>query len=152
MEEEFGDSLEIEWRSFLLRPRPREKRNLASFARYTESWLRPAAEPDAPSFRVWQGSDLPQSIDHSSDAFRIQRQSIQQGIIQPIGSTGIQVLAILGNEFMLFLYQVIGNGIQGVILARRIGRSQQPGCRSGTATQIMHIAFYIVTAHLLRIG
>ena len=61
MEEEFGDSLEIEWRSFLLRPRPAEKRDLEKFARYTESWLRPAAEPDAPSFRVWESGDGPPS-------------------------------------------------------------------------------------------
>jgi predicted DsbA family dithiol-disulfide isomerase len=61
MEEEFGDSLEIEWRSFLLRPRPAEKRDLGSFARYTQSWLRPAAEPDAPPFRVWQSGEGPPS-------------------------------------------------------------------------------------------
>jgi predicted DsbA family dithiol-disulfide isomerase len=61
MEEEFGDALEIEWRSFLLRPRPAEKRDLEKFARYTQSWLRPAAEPDAPSFRVWKSSEGPPS-------------------------------------------------------------------------------------------
>jgi len=61
MEEEFGDSLDIEWRSFLLRPRPGEKRDLAKFVRYTQSWLRPASEPDAPSFQVWQSSDGPPS-------------------------------------------------------------------------------------------
>jgi predicted DsbA family dithiol-disulfide isomerase len=61
MEEEFGDALEIEWRSFLLRPRPGEKRDLERFVRYTQSWLRPAAEPDAPSFRVWASGDGPPS-------------------------------------------------------------------------------------------
>jgi predicted DsbA family dithiol-disulfide isomerase len=61
MEEEFGDSLEIEWRSFLLRPRPAETRDLEEFARYTQSWLRPAAEPDAPPFRVWEGQEGPPS-------------------------------------------------------------------------------------------
>ena len=29
--------------------------------RYTQSWLRPAAEPDAPPFRVWESSDGPPS-------------------------------------------------------------------------------------------
>jgi predicted DsbA family dithiol-disulfide isomerase len=61
MEEEFGDSLEIEWRSFLLRPRPGEKRDLERFVRYTQSWLRPAAEPDAPCFRVWASGEGPPS-------------------------------------------------------------------------------------------
>jgi predicted DsbA family dithiol-disulfide isomerase len=61
MEEEFGDALEIEWRSFLLRPRPAERRDLEKFVRYTQSWLRPAAEPDAPPFRVWESGDGPPS-------------------------------------------------------------------------------------------
>jgi predicted DsbA family dithiol-disulfide isomerase len=61
MEGEFGDSLEIEWRSFLLRPHPVEKRDLEKFVRYTESWLRPAAEPDAPRFQVWQSDEGPPS-------------------------------------------------------------------------------------------
>jgi len=59
MEEEFGDSLEIEWRSFLLRPRPAEGRDLAKFMRYTQSWLRPGAEPDAPPFQVWESREGP---------------------------------------------------------------------------------------------
>jgi predicted DsbA family dithiol-disulfide isomerase len=61
MKEEFGDGLEVEWRSFLLRPRPAEGRDLEAFVRYTQSWLRPAAEPDAPSFRVWESSEGPPS-------------------------------------------------------------------------------------------
>ena len=51
LEEEFGDALRIEWRAFLLRPTPQESRTLERFRAYTQSWLRPAAEPDAPSFR-----------------------------------------------------------------------------------------------------
>jgi predicted DsbA family dithiol-disulfide isomerase len=61
MEEEFGDSLEVEWRSFLLRPRPVPGRDMEKFARYTQSWLRPAAEPDAPDFRVWESGEGPPS-------------------------------------------------------------------------------------------
>jgi predicted DsbA family dithiol-disulfide isomerase len=61
IEEEFGDSVDIEWRSFLLRPSPGEKRDLEKFVRYTQSWLRPGAEPDAPTFRVWQSSEGPPS-------------------------------------------------------------------------------------------
>lgn len=61
IEEEFGDSLEIEWRSFLLRPTPNQTRDLQKFVRYTESWLRPAAEADAPTFRVWQSDEGPPS-------------------------------------------------------------------------------------------
>jgi predicted DsbA family dithiol-disulfide isomerase len=53
LEEEFGDDLAVEWRSFLLRPRPGDARTLDDFRAYTQSWMRPAAEPDAGTFRVW---------------------------------------------------------------------------------------------------
>jgi predicted DsbA family dithiol-disulfide isomerase len=77
MEEEFGDDLEIEWRSFLLRPHPGggapgfpsaddpprrvSAEALEKFRRYTESWRRPAAEPDAGEFHVWEGETPPPS-------------------------------------------------------------------------------------------
>lgn len=67
VEEEFAGRVEIEWRAFLLRPSPRpvpdspeaEARALEEFVRYTGSWLRPAAEPDAATFRVWETTEGP---------------------------------------------------------------------------------------------
>jgi len=62
LENRHPDTLELEWRSFLLRPQPRPgERSLEKFRRYTESWLRPAAEPDSGTFRVWQGEQGPPS-------------------------------------------------------------------------------------------
>lgn len=61
IEEEFGARVQIEWRSFLLRPQPDPRRTLEKFRAYTRSWLRPAAEPDAPTFRVWQSDAGPPS-------------------------------------------------------------------------------------------
>jgi predicted DsbA family dithiol-disulfide isomerase len=61
LQHELGDALALEWRSFLLRPRPEPGRELEKFMRYTQSWLRPAAEPDAPVFRVWESSEGPPS-------------------------------------------------------------------------------------------
>lgn len=58
---EAGGALELEWRSFLLRPRPEPGRDLLKFVRYTQSWLRPASEPDAPVFRVWESTEGPPS-------------------------------------------------------------------------------------------
>jgi predicted DsbA family dithiol-disulfide isomerase len=58
---ELGDALSLEWRSFLLRPRPEPGRDLEKFMRYTQSWLRPAAEEDAPVFRVWESTEGPPS-------------------------------------------------------------------------------------------
>jgi len=53
--------VEVEWRSYLLRPRPSAGRDLERFRAYTESWQRPAAEPDAGRFRTWQGDEGPPS-------------------------------------------------------------------------------------------
>lgn len=58
--EEFADACRIEWKSFLLRPRP-EPRSLEDFRRYTESWRRPAAEPESGSFTVWSTDEPPPS-------------------------------------------------------------------------------------------
>ena len=61
IEAESGGALELDWRSYLLRPRPQAERELQEFVRYTQGWLRPAAEPDAPRFRVWESSEGPPS-------------------------------------------------------------------------------------------
>lgn len=53
IEEEFAGRVVVEWRTFLLRPRPDPARTLEQFRAYTKSWLRPAAEPDSGTFRVW---------------------------------------------------------------------------------------------------
>ena len=58
LKEEFGDDLELEFKTYLLRPRP-EERDLEKFMRYTQSWMRPASEPDAPTFRVWETTEGP---------------------------------------------------------------------------------------------
>jgi predicted DsbA family dithiol-disulfide isomerase len=58
LEDEFEGRISIEWRSYLLRPVRRENRDPEKFRRYTESWKRPAEEPDAGDFRAW-ASDAP---------------------------------------------------------------------------------------------
>ena len=66
LEQELGPALELEWRAFLLRPTPRPAGGdadeaLRRFVQYTQSWLRPAAEADAGTFRVWETSEGPPS-------------------------------------------------------------------------------------------
>jgi predicted DsbA family dithiol-disulfide isomerase len=61
IEEEFGDRVRVEWRSFLLRPQPDPSRTLERFRAYTQSWLRAAADDDAGTFRVWEGDAGPPS-------------------------------------------------------------------------------------------
>ncbi len=61
IEAEFAGQVEIEWRTFLLRPQPDPGRTLEKFRRYTESWRRPAEEADAGTFQVWQGDAGPPS-------------------------------------------------------------------------------------------
>ncbi|HVM96426.1 MAG TPA: DsbA family protein [Candidatus Acidoferrales bacterium] len=61
VEEEFGDQLVVDWRSFLLRPKPDPRRTLEKFREYTRSWLRPAAETDSGTFHVWESAAGPPS-------------------------------------------------------------------------------------------
>jgi predicted DsbA family dithiol-disulfide isomerase len=65
LREELGGRLELEYRAFLLRPRPRgpgdpEARH-ERFVAYTGSWQRAAAEADAPVFRTWASAEGPPS-------------------------------------------------------------------------------------------
>jgi predicted DsbA family dithiol-disulfide isomerase len=53
LEDELGDRVRVSHRSFLLRPQPDPSRTLDAFRAYTQSWLRPAADPDGGTFRVW---------------------------------------------------------------------------------------------------
>ncbi len=55
IEDEFGPELRVEWRSYLLRPDPSARGDRERFRAYTQSWLRPASEPDSGEFRPWQG-------------------------------------------------------------------------------------------------
>lgn len=53
VQEQLGDALAIEWRSYLLRPQAQPGRDLEKFRAYTQGWLRVAEdEPRAP-FRPW---------------------------------------------------------------------------------------------------
>jgi predicted DsbA family dithiol-disulfide isomerase len=58
---ESDGAVHLEWRSYLLRPDPEPGRSLEKFRAYTQSWLRPAAEPDSGTFRVWQSDAGPPS-------------------------------------------------------------------------------------------
>jgi len=69
--------VEIEWRSFLLRPRPSAGRDLERFRAYTESWQRPASEPDAGHFRTWQGDAGPPT--HSLPPHLVAKAAALQG-------------------------------------------------------------------------
>jgi len=69
--------VEVEWRSYLLRPRPSAPRDLERFRAYTESWQRPAAEEDAGRFRTWQGDEGPPS--HSLPPHGVAKAAAQVG-------------------------------------------------------------------------
>jgi predicted DsbA family dithiol-disulfide isomerase len=61
LEQELGDAVSVEWRSYLLRPNATGGRDLERFREYTRSWSRPAAEPESGEFRPWQGDAGPPS-------------------------------------------------------------------------------------------
>lgn len=75
--DELAGHVELEWRAFLLRPEPRAGRDRERFRAYTQSWLRPAAEPDAGEFRVWDGDADPPS--HSVPPQRVARAAAALG-------------------------------------------------------------------------
>jgi predicted DsbA family dithiol-disulfide isomerase len=77
VEAEHAGALSLTWRSYLLRPRPEEGRDLEKFVRYTQGWLRPAAEPDAPRFRVWESGEGPPT--HSVPAHLVARAARRLG-------------------------------------------------------------------------
>ncbi len=77
LEEEFGDALRVEWRSFLLRPEPRPGRDLETFRSYTRSWQRPAEQVDAGEFRSWQGDAGPPT--HSVPPHRVAKAAARHG-------------------------------------------------------------------------
>lgn len=76
LEEEFGDALRVEWRAFLLRPTP-QARTLEKFRAYTQSWLRPAGEAEAPEFRPWASEEGPPS--HSVPAHAVAKAAAALG-------------------------------------------------------------------------
>ena len=62
LEEELRGAIRLDWRAFLLRPTPGAiPRDLAKFREYTKKWMTPAADADAPEFRVWQTEEGPPS-------------------------------------------------------------------------------------------
>jgi predicted DsbA family dithiol-disulfide isomerase len=74
---EFGDALELRWRSFLLRPHPEPGRDLEKFRRYTEGWLRAAAEEPAAEFQVWSSDEGPPT--HSVPAHLVAKAAAELG-------------------------------------------------------------------------
>lgn len=76
LEAELPD-IEITWKSYLLRPRPAANRDLEQFRRYTESWQRPAADPDAGAFRVWSTDAGPPT--HSVPAHLVAKAAAELG-------------------------------------------------------------------------
>jgi predicted DsbA family dithiol-disulfide isomerase len=77
LREELGESVRIEWRSFLLRPEPNPSRDLETFRRYTRSWERPGAETDSGTFRAWEGDAGPPS--HSIPPHRVAKAAATLG-------------------------------------------------------------------------
>jgi predicted DsbA family dithiol-disulfide isomerase len=69
VQQSLGPALTVEWKSYLLRPRPEPGRDLEKFRAYTQGWLRVAAdEPRAP-FVPWASDAGPPS--HSVPAHAV---------------------------------------------------------------------------------
>lgn len=60
VEARLGSKVSVQWKSFLLRPRPGH-RTRDEFVAYTRSWERPAAMETSIEFRRWASDDEPPS-------------------------------------------------------------------------------------------
>ena len=58
IEAEYPDTVEVVWKSFMLRPAP-QPRSLEQHREYTRSWLNPASQPESGEFTVWATENPP---------------------------------------------------------------------------------------------
>lgn len=85
LEQQYAGRVTLEFKSFLLRPRPRPEpdgpeeaaRVLEKFRRYTQGWERIGAEPDAGTFRAWHSDEGPAS--HSIPAHAVAKAAARLG-------------------------------------------------------------------------
>jgi len=81
IEAEYAGVVELDWRSYLLRPQLRTHADpaaaLEKFRRYTESWLRPAGETESGEFQVWSTAEGPPS--HSIPAHLVSKAAKRLG-------------------------------------------------------------------------
>lgn len=66
---DFEGRIEVEYRSFLLRPQAAEKRDLERFRAYARSWMRPGGEEDGGYFNLWETEEPPPT--HSVPAHQV---------------------------------------------------------------------------------
>lgn len=60
--EELGDKIDVEWKTFLLRPEAPKTTDHDKFVEYTKSWLNPAEQEPDTTFTVWASDEAqPQS-------------------------------------------------------------------------------------------
>ncbi|MAJ60195.1 MAG: hypothetical protein CBC48_09465 [bacterium TMED88] len=82
LEAEYAGAIELDWRSYLLRPDPRRGKDpeaaLQKFRRYTQSWETPGSEEDSGDFRVWATDSPPPS--HSVPAHRAAKAAKALGV------------------------------------------------------------------------
>lgn len=58
IEAEYGDEVEVVWKSFMLRPTP-QPRSIEQHREYTKSWLTPASQKESGEFNVWATENEP---------------------------------------------------------------------------------------------
>lgn len=58
IESEYPETVEVVWKSFMLRPTP-QPRSLEQHREYTRSWLNPASQPESGEFTVWATENPP---------------------------------------------------------------------------------------------
>ncbi len=61
LKEHYGDQLQLIWKSYLLRPQKKAKRDLDKFRDYTKSWQKVASDEPSGNFQTWATNEGPPS-------------------------------------------------------------------------------------------
>ena len=130
--EELAGAVRIEWRSFLLRPEPDPRATLEQFRAYTRSWLRPAADPDGGTFRVWatdagppeavwrEAGLPPEAFVRAADPTLLRTTVAEHNDALERGITGVPAVMLEGNDAFILGAQPLETYRRW--LARALGR------------------------------
>ncbi|MNJ19841.1 hypothetical protein D3C77_141650 [compost metagenome] len=100
---------------------------------------RPIAHVTDRTDRVWKAGDLAQTDDHAVDTGRGQRQALEHGRFQAIGTTSGQVQLVGSRQLVASGIQGIGGRLQRAVFLRGAGTGNNARGLTGGATQAGHV-------------
>ena len=89
--------------------------------------------------RVGQRGDLFQAFGHGCDGFLAECEAIQHGGFHAVGARSLHVLAIGGEQRILFATDCGSDGQQRLVLDRGVGFRHLSGCSAGALPELLHV-------------